>query len=55
MDTQYEQYERVTLKDGRTATIVEILGDQEAFIVDIDLECDWETDYVLRADIESKN
>lgn len=43
---KYEQYQRILLKDGRTATIVEILGKQEAFIVDIDLDGDWETEFV---------
>lgn len=41
---QYPQYSKVILKDGRTATIVEILKENVEYIVDVDLEGpDWET------------
>ena len=41
---QYPQYSEVILKDGRTATIVEILKENVEYIVDVDLEGpDWET------------
>ena len=41
---QYPQYSKVVLKDGRTATIVEILKENVEYIVDVDLEGpDWET------------
>ena len=39
---QINQYDRVRLKDGRTATVVEVFGDNEWFIVDVDLDGDWE-------------
>ena len=48
---RYDQYARVILKDGQTATIVEVLGDHAAYIVDIDLENDWETESVSHAEI----
>lgn len=39
---QYPQYSKVILKDGRTATIVEILKENVEYIVDVDLEGpDW--------------
>ena len=40
---QINQYDQVRLKDGRTATVVEVFGDNEWFIVDVDLDGDWET------------
>ena len=42
-----EQYDGVRLKDGREGTVVEILGDQEQFFVDVGSSPeDWETVYV---------
>ena len=32
------QYDRVRLKDCRTATVVDVFGDNERFIVDVDLD-----------------
>lgn len=46
-----EQYDRIRLKDGRTATVVEVFGDNEWFVVDIDLGGDWETIGVWKKDI----
>ena len=48
---QINQYDRVRLKDGRTATVVEVFGDNEYFIVDVDLGDDWETVDVWKKDI----
>lgn len=47
-----EQYDRVLLKDGRTAIVVEILGGGEAFIIDVDLDKGWETIEVWKDAIE---
>ena len=41
---RYPQYSKVILKDGRTATVVEILKENVEYIVDVDLEGpDWDT------------
>jgi len=46
------QYDRVLLKDGREGCAVEVLGDQEAFLVDVgSSEKDWDNIYVKRGDI----
>lgn len=48
-----KQYETVRLKDGREGAVVEILGDQEVFIIDIGSSPqDWETIEVERDQIE---
>lgn len=47
-----EQYDKVLLKDGATAYIVEIFGGGKAFIADIDRKDGTETDWVLPQDIE---
>ncbi|MBS6180549.1 MAG: hypothetical protein KH921_07150 [Erysipelotrichaceae bacterium] len=47
------QYDKVLLKDGRTATIVEVLEADKAYIADIDLpDSDWETTQIGQEDIE---
>jgi hypothetical protein len=46
------QYDRVRLKDGRTATVVEVFGDNEWFIVDVDLDGDWETIGAFKNEIQ---
>ena len=47
-----ELFEHVTLKDGREGAVVEILGDAEAFLIDIGSSpADWDTIYVTRTDI----
>jgi hypothetical protein len=47
-----KQYDKVLLKDGATAYIVEILGDGKAFIADINRKDGAETDWVKPQDIE---
>jgi len=49
---QINQYDRVRLKDGRTATVVEVFGDNEWFIVDVDLDGDWETIGAFKNEIQ---
>ena len=46
-----KQYDHIRLTDGRTATIVEIFGDYEAFLVDVDLDNDWDTIDIWPKDI----
>lgn len=47
-----EQYDKVRLKDGRICTIVEILKENVAYIVDVDLPGpDWETIEIEHKDI----
>lgn len=47
-----EQYERIRLKDSREGCVVEILGDQEAFLIDIGSDTDsWDTILVDRDQI----
>ena len=49
-----QQYDKIVLKDGRTATIVEVLDDGKAYIVDVDLPGpDWETVEIDQSDIKS--
>ena len=45
-------YDKVLLKDGRKASIVEILGDREAFFADIDIGGDYDTDTIMQEDIK---
>ncbi len=47
-----EQYDRVLLKDGDFATVVEIFGGGKAIIADIDRKDGTETDWIELADIE---
>ena len=49
---QINQYDRVRLKDGRTATVVVVFGDNEWFIVDVDLDGDWETIGAFKNEIQ---
>lgn len=52
---QYPQYFEAILKDGRTATIVEILKENVEYIVDVDLEgSDWETIEVSADEISGR-
>lgn len=47
------QYDKVKLKDGRTATIVEILEDGVRYIADVDLPGpDWDTIEIEYDDID---
>lgn len=46
-------YDRIVLKDGRTASIVEILKEGVAYIVDVDLPGpDWDTIEIKYDDID---
>lgn len=46
-------YDKIKLKDERTATIVEILDPEKAYIVDIDLPGpDWETVEIKQENIQ---
>lgn len=45
-------YDHVLLKNGKTADIVEILGNGKAFIADVDIGDDYDTITVLPEDIE---
>ena len=47
-----EQYDRVKLKDGHEASIVEIFDDGKAFIVDIDKDGDTFTEEIELSEIE---
>ena len=38
-----ELYDNVKLEDGRNASVVEVLGDHEEYIVDVDLGGDYDT------------
>lgn len=47
-----KQYDRVRLKDGRSGCVVEILGNQDLFMVDVGSSpADWDNITVSRADI----
>lgn len=49
------QYDKIRLKDGRTATVVEVLKDGIAYIADIDLPGpDWDTEEIRQEDIAAK-
>lgn len=49
-----KQYQRVKLKTGKDAVIVEILGNGEVYIADIEIsEGDYETSTVYPKDIKS--
>lgn len=46
-------YGKIILKDGRTATVVDILEDGVAYIVDVDLPGpSWDTIEIRQSDIE---
>jgi len=48
------QYDRIRLKDGREGCVVEILGDQDIFIVDVGSSSkDWDTIEVKQDEIQS--
>lgn len=52
MMDKIKQYDNVILKDGRKASIVEILGDKEEFIADIDIGGDYETETIYPDEID---
>ena len=47
-----EQYDKVLLKDGDTAYIVEVFGGGKAFLADIKRKSGTETDWVKPDDIK---
>lgn len=48
-----KQYDKVRLKDGRTATIVEVLEEGVAYLADVDLPGpDWDTIAIRQEDID---
>lgn len=48
-----KEFDHVILKDGREGAVVEVLGDQELFLVDVGSSpADWETIQVTRDEIE---
>lgn len=50
---QIEQYDKVLLKDKRTACVVEILEDSKAYLVDVDISREqWETIQISYNDVE---
>ncbi len=46
-------YDKIRLKDGRTASIVEILEPGKVFLADVDLSEDWETTEIFVDQIET--
>lgn len=46
MKLKINLYDTIELKDGRKASIVEILGNGEAYIADIDIGGDYDTDTI---------
>ncbi|MCI8992263.1 MAG: hypothetical protein HFG80_05975 [Eubacterium sp.] len=49
-----EEYDKIKLKDGRTASVVEILEEGVAYLVDVDLPGpEWDTIEVWQEEIES--
>ena len=52
--TKINLYDRIRLTDGRTAPVVEIFGEGTDFIVDIDLDGDWDTIAIRDKDIAER-
>lgn len=50
---EVKQYDRVLLKDGHTAYIVEVFGGGTDFLADIEKDGDTYTEAITRADIDS--
>lgn len=49
-----EEFDKIRLKDGRTASIVEVLEEGVAYLADVDLPGpEWDTITVWQKDIES--
>ena len=47
-------YQKIKLKTGETAVVAEILGQGEAFLVDVEKgELDWEHEHISLSDIAS--
>lgn len=48
-----QQYDKVLLNDGRDGCVVEVLGDQEVFLVDVgSAPGEWENLTLKRSDIK---
>lgn len=48
-----KEFDKILLKDGRTGYVVEIFGNDEAYLVDVDISDDeWDTIDVKPEDIE---
>lgn len=52
--TKIDQYDKVLLKDGCTAYIVEIFEDGKAFLADIDKPSGTTTDWIKSDEIQEK-
>ncbi len=50
--TMYQEGDRIELKNGKTATIVEVLGEGKMYVADIDLDGDWDTVFVKPEEIK---
>lgn len=49
-----EEFDKIILKDGRTASVVEILEEGVAYLIDVDLPGpDWDTIEIRQKDIEA--
>lgn len=48
-----DEFDKVLLKDGKTGYVVELFGNNEAYLVDVDLlDDEWDTVAVKPEDIE---
>ena len=46
-----EEFDTVLLRDGRVGSVMEVLGEQEAFIIDVGSSTkDWETLYDVKSE-----
>ena len=52
--TMYREGDRIELKNGKTATIVEVLGEGKMYVADIDLGDDWDTTFVCQDEVKQK-
>lgn len=50
----YSEGDRIELKNGKTATIVEVLGEGKMYVADIDLDGDWDTVFVNPNEIKRR-
>lgn len=49
---EVKQYDRILLKDGHTAYVVEVFGGGTDFLADIDKDGDTYTEAIKKADID---